>query len=109
MATVAALAPYNMPKELDFEFMSCQVRTRLIAAHEHLAQLRDDPGYFVACAKEYLNHRLENILDIHGNKNPALGTIKLWRSVIYCIFYEAHAHVTQWLLLVASVINLSEM
>jgi len=83
LSLTALQAPYRMPQSLDLGRLHQLVSAKCMEQEDHLWLLREDPGYFVACMKEWSEHRTEVVADQHGRVDPIVGQPRFWGSVAH--------------------------
>lgn len=99
LAAVTAEGPYRKPTRLDLDRLLGLVAAKLSAAEDHIWALRKDPGYFAEVALDMKEHRLEQMVDINGQKHSYLKTPpfrKFWDRVLGLLIIDAYLAVAYW-------------
>lgn len=81
LATMAAEAPYRLPEKLVFNRIAAILAAKRDEAADHLLSLREDPGYFETCLKEWNAHRPEWLKDALGR--PLFGSQPEHKSLFW--------------------------
>lgn len=97
---LALNAPYTAPGSVELDRLKDFVGARLLEAQDHILALREDPGYFADCLKEWNDHQCIWILD-KNRKVPATvaATIKrgqIWDSMVPIYITTAYEDAYWW-------------
>ncbi|KAJ9610246.1 hypothetical protein H2200_005023 [Cladophialophora chaetospira] len=96
LTSVVAGVPYRVPATLDTNRLAEWIEAKRDAAEDHAWSIREDPGYFKMVLLERARHKVENLRDEDGNRDPALDSDSFWAEVIRHELDATYKHLLWW-------------
>lgn len=112
LSIMAGEAPYRVPANIDFGRITSLLGAKRDEAEDHLWSLREDPGYYADCMRDYREHRQEMLKDTRGQKHAVFRKDRediLWGRVVSNVLLKAYLYVDVWTELHNRALDLKQM
>jgi hypothetical protein len=109
LASIAATAPYRLPRAVDFRSLQCLVSAVRGKAEYHLRKLQEDPAYLWEAINEAAQHDVRQVLEPRSKRIEVLKSQQFWSEMISRTAMDAQSGFFYWDCLEVEFGHLSDM